>query len=56
MVLHVVENRGAIVKYWERSHRIRIQLVEDENSNYSEFRLFSTGSGEEITQAAEARA
>ncbi len=56
MISHVIENRGVIVKYWERSHKTRIQLVEDENSNYAEFKIFSTGSGEEITQAAEARA
>ncbi|MDB5051588.1 MAG: ribonuclease, Rne/Rng family [Fibrobacteres bacterium] len=55
MIAHVVENRGVIVKYWERSHNIRIQLVEDENSNFSEFRIFSTGSGDEITQAAAER-
>ena len=55
MIAHVVENRGVIVKYWERSHNIRIQLVEDENSNFSEFRVFSTGSGDEITQAAAER-
>jgi ribonuclease G len=55
MIDHVVENRGVIVKYWERSHNTRIQLVEDENSNFSEFRIFSTGSGDEITQTSEAR-
>ncbi|MBW8890135.1 MAG: ribonuclease E/G, partial [Fibrobacteres bacterium] len=56
MISHVIENRGVIVKYWERSHKTRIQLVEDDNSNYAEFKIFSTGSGEEITQHAEARA
>ncbi|MEO6094224.1 MAG: Rne/Rng family ribonuclease [Fibrobacteria bacterium] len=55
MIGHVVENRGVIVKYWERSHNIRIQLVEDEASNFAEFRVFSSGSGDEITQAAAER-
>ena len=55
MIAHVVENRGVIVKYWERSHKINIQLVEDEASNFAEFRIFSTGNGEEITQAAAER-
>ncbi len=51
MITHVIENRAAIVKYWERSHQTRIQLVEDENSNFSEFKIFSTKTGEEIVQA-----
>ena len=51
MINHVVENRASIFKYWERTHNTKIQLVEDENANFSEFRIFSPGSGEEITQA-----
>lgn len=49
MIHHVTDNRAAIFKYWELSHKTRIQLVEDENSNFSEFKMFATGSGEEIT-------
>ena len=52
MIGHVVENRGSILKYWERTHNSRIQLVEDENSNFAEFRVFHTGSGEEINTQA----
>lgn len=52
MIGHVVENRGSILKYWEKTHSSRIQLVEDDNSNFAEFRVFSTGSGEEISTQA----
>lgn len=51
MINHVIENRAAIFKYWEKSHKTRIQLVEDDHSNFSEFKIFSTGTGEEISQA-----
>ncbi len=54
MIAHVTENRAAIFKYWEITHNTRIQLVEDDASNFSEFRIFSTASGEEITQATPA--
>jgi Ribonuclease G/E len=52
MIGHVVENRGSILTYWERTHSSRIQLVEDDNSNFAEFRVFSTASGEEINTQA----
>ncbi len=49
MIAHVLENRAGIFKYWERVHKVKIQLVEDDNSNFSEFRFFSGSSGDEIT-------
>ncbi len=49
MISHVVENRAIIFKYWEKTHKTKIQLVEDDNSNFAEFRIFSGQSGEDIT-------
>jgi len=48
MVAHVLENRAAVFKYWERVHKCRIQLVEDEDANFSEYRFFNRH-GDEIT-------
>ena len=52
MIAHVVDNRGSMLKYWERTHKVKIDLVEDEDANFSEFRVFATRSGEEIIQAS----
>jgi ribonuclease G len=41
MISHVLENRAAIFKYWERMHKCRIQLVEDDDANFAEYRFFN---------------
>jgi ribonuclease G len=41
MIQHVLENRAAIFKYWERMHKCRIQLIEDEDANFAEYRFFN---------------
>ena len=51
MIDHVTENRGKILKYWERTHGTTIQLMEDEDSSFAEFRIFSSNL-EEITAQA----
>lgn len=46
------DNRGAMFKHLELSHKTKIHLLEDEDSNPDEFRVFSTKTGEEITLGA----
>ncbi len=48
MIVHVLEHRAAIFKYWELTHKCRIQLVEDEDANFSEYRIFNR-QGDDIT-------
>ncbi len=49
MIDLLTEDRGRTYKYLERSHKTKIQLVEDEDSNLEEFRVFSGRNGDEIT-------
>jgi ribonuclease G len=51
MIDHLTENRGAMVKYWERIHATKIHLLEDDDSHFAEFRIYSLGD-EEITALA----
>jgi Ribonuclease G/E len=50
MISHVIVNRAIILKYWEISHKTKINLVEDESSNFAEFKIFSKATNEEISQ------
>ncbi len=52
MVELFVENRASMFKYLEMSHKTKIQLIEDEDSNLDEFRFFHPKTGEEITTGA----
>ena len=52
MIELFVDNRASMFKYLELSHKTKIQLLEDENSNVDEFHVFSTKTGEELTTAA----
>ncbi len=54
MIDLVTDNRASVFKYLEMSHKTKIQLVEDENSNLDEFHVFSSKTGEEITAGAAA--
>jgi ribonuclease G len=49
MIDLLVDNRAIVFKYLERAHKTKIQLMEDESSNFDEFRVFSTKTGEELT-------
>jgi ribonuclease G len=55
MIDHVTENRGAMVKYWERTHATKIHLLEDDDSHFAEFKIYSP-SDEDITSQAAAAA
>jgi len=49
MVDLLTGNRAQIFKYLEMTHKARIQLLEDDEANVDEFRVFATKSGEELT-------
>jgi len=54
MIELLTENRAQVFKYLELSHKANIQLVEDDEANVDEFRVFLTRSGEELTAASHA--
>jgi hypothetical protein len=43
-----------VFKYLETTHKARIQLLEDDEANIDEFRVFVTKSGEELTTSTAA--
>jgi ribonuclease G len=49
MIEMLTDNRAQVFKYLEQSHKANIQLVEDDEANIDEFRVFATRSGEELT-------
>lgn len=49
MIDLLTENRAQVFKYLEMTHKARIQLLEDDEANPGEFRVFATKSGEELT-------
>jgi ribonuclease G len=49
MIELLTDNRAQVFKYLESTHKARIQLLEDDEANLDEFRVFSTTSGEELT-------
>jgi ribonuclease G len=49
MIELLTDNRAQVFKYLEQSHKANIQLVEDDEANIDEFRVFATRSGEELT-------
>ena len=51
MIDLLTENRAQIFKYLELTHKARIQLLEDDEANPGEFRVFATKSGDELTKA-----
>jgi ribonuclease G len=54
MIELLTDNRAQVYKYLEMSHKANIQLVEDEEANIDEFRVFATRSGEELTSSSNA--
>lgn len=54
MIEMLTENRAQVFKYLETTHNVRIQLLEDDEANIDEFRVFVTKSGEELTTDAAA--
>jgi len=49
MIELLTDDRAKVFKYLETTHKARIQLLEDEEANIDEFRVFVTKSGEELT-------
>lgn len=49
MIELLTDNRARVFKYLETTHKARIQLLEDDEANIDEFRVFVTKSGEELT-------
>ncbi len=49
MIELLTDNRAQVFKYLEMTHKARIQLLEDDEANVDEFRVFATKSGEELT-------
>jgi ribonuclease E len=50
MVDWVTSNRSALFKYLERTHKTKIQILEDDDANVGDFRFFSGRNGQDITQ------
>jgi ribonuclease G len=50
MIEMLTDDRGKVYKYLETTHKAKIQLLEDDEANLDEFRVFVTKSGEELTQ------
>jgi ribonuclease G len=50
MIEIITSDRACILKYWERKYDFILELMEDEAAHFINYRMFSTKTGDEITQ------